>query len=222
MLKFQDKSTVFCYLFVMVKKRIILFGGTFDPIHYGHIRVAHSALQQTNAEKVVFIPAQRSPHKKLFPVASGNARLEMITLAITGRDKFCVSDCELKRASPSYTLDTVRSFQVQCGSAAEFYWLVGADMVKDLTAWHKIGELIDQCRLSVMSRAGFDKPDFSGLEAVLGPQRVGKLAENVISTPLVDISGTEIRQKLASGRDIEGLVDAKVLAYIREHRLYIS
>ena len=207
-------------MFVEMRQKIILFGGTFDPIHYGHIRIAESAIQQIAADQLVFIPAKRSPHKKSFPVASAKERLEMISLAIAGKDNFSLTDCELKRPEPSFTLDTVRSFRAQYPEDAEVYWLVGADMVKDLTKWHRICDLIDQCNLCVMPRPGFERPSFAGLKGVLGRQRLEKLQRNVISTPLVDISGTQIMKKLACGDDVEPMLPPRVLAYIRKNGLY--
>ena len=205
-----------------MKKKVILFGGTFDPIHYGHTRVAEWAREQTRAEEIVFVPARRSPHKESFPVADGAARLEMISLAIGGKKKFHVSDCELRRPEPSYTLDTVRHFQSGYGEGTKICWLAGADSVKDLGKWHGIRRLIDECDLCVMFRAGFGHPDFGGLEQVLGPERVEKLERNVIQTPLVNINSTEIRDKLACGGDVSGMLEPKVLAYIEKNRLYSS
>ena len=126
-----------------MRRKIGLFGGTFDPIHFGHTCVAAHAAKYIGAEAVVFIPARRSPHKKLFPVASGDARLEMAALATAEQKKFRVSDCELKRPGPSYTLDTISEISAEYGEGTEFYWLIGADMVKDLDMWYNICELID-------------------------------------------------------------------------------
>ena len=205
-----------------MKRRIALFGGTFDPIHCGHMCVASHAAEQIGAHTVVFIPTKRSPHKKLFPVAGGQARLEMIRLATEGQEGFQVSDCELKRCEPSYTLDTVGEMSNEYGRDNEFYWLVGADMVGELDKWYKICELIDVCNLSVMLRGGVDRPDFTRFERDFGAERVEKLERNVISTPLVNISGTEIRRRVADRQNIKGLVDVKVLAYIEKNVLYRS
>lgn len=205
-----------------MKRKIILFGGTFDPIHYGHTIVAAAAAEKTGSDEVVFIPAKRSPHKQQFPVADGSARFEMITLAIAGNSKFRVSERELQRPEPSYTLDTVKSFECEYEKAAEFYWLIGADVVKDLPKWYRICDLIDMCNLSVMCRAGFEKPAFSGFEKVWGTERIKKLQQNVILTPLIDISSTEIRRKIACCEDITALVAPDVAAYIAKNRLYRS
>ena len=203
-----------------MQKKVILFGGTFDPIHCGHTRSCLHALEQTGADKVVFIPARRSPHKKLFPVASKEARVEMLRLALTGESRFEISECELNRPLPSYTVDTVRFFRSEYGDDTVIYWLVGADVVKDLANWYEVKSLIDECNLCVMCRGGFAKPDFEGLEGVLGVERVEKLKKNVVAGPLVDINSSEIRQKIAKGEPIRGMVSEAVEAYICENGLY--
>ena len=205
-----------------MKQKIILFGGTFDPIHQGHLLVADSAIQQIHAEKIIFIPARRSPHKNFLPVADGDMRLEMISIAIADKDKYTVSDCELKRPEPSFTLDTIRNIKSEYPKNSLFYWLLGADMVKDLPKWHKIHELIDECHLCVMLRPGFEQPSFSKFEPILGLQRVKKLEKNVILTPLVDVSSTKIRQQLALKQDIQSMVPPKVLVYIQKNGLYLG
>ena len=138
-----------------------MFGGTFDPIHLGHTTVAAEAAEYIGAEKIVFIPAKRSPLKSHFPIASDNDRLKMMALAIGGISNFQLSDCELNRLSPSYTLETIRGFQADCGGDTLIYWLTGADSVKELPRWYGISELIDTCILSVMYRAGCKRPDFA-------------------------------------------------------------
>lgn len=205
-----------------MNNKVILFGGTFDPIHHGHLRVAQSAGEQLGADEIVLIPARLSPHKKTCPVADAEARVEMISLAIAERKNFRVSNCELNRARPSYTLDTIRHFRTEYGQGIRICWLVGADAVKDLAGWYGIGELIDECSLCVMFRAGFERPDFSGLGGVIGPGRVAKLERNVVRTPLIDINSTEIRRKLACGADVSDMLEPKVLAYIKKNGLYGS
>ena len=203
-----------------MKEKIILFGGTFDPIHYGHKRACLYALEQIGADRIVFIPVKRSPHKRLFPMASDDARVEMIRIMIAGEKRFEISACELERSSPSYTVDTVRFFRSEYGEGAELYWLVGADAIKDLAGWYEVENLIDECNLCVMSRGGCEKPDFGALEGVLGAGRIEKLKKNVIEGPLVDISGSEIRRKIAAGENIGGLVSEAVEEYIIKNGLY--
>jgi nicotinate-nucleotide adenylyltransferase len=205
-----------------MKKKIVLFGGSFDPIHNGHTIVAHHAIEHIGAQGFIFIPAQRSPHKKISPQAIAADRLRMIELAIADNKSMCVSDCELKRQPPSFTIDTLRYFRDQYGQDAEFYWLVGADMLKDLPRWHLIEELLDECNLCLMLRPGFERFErkLGALVEDFGLQRVKKLEQNAIANPLVDISSTEIRQKLAAGEDVSQMMHPAVLSYIKEHGLY--
>ncbi|MGD0596706.1 MAG: nicotinate (nicotinamide) nucleotide adenylyltransferase [Sedimentisphaerales bacterium] len=204
----------------MSERKIALFGGTFDPIHLGHTAVAAAAGEHIGADKVVFVPARRSPLKAFFPEASDEDRLAMIGLAISGNSGFEVSDYELKKAGPNYTLETVRYFRQQLGSGVLIYWLAGTDTLEDLPHWYGVTELIDECNLAVMYRAGFAPPDFSKFISLWGEERVKKMQRNVVETPLVDISSTEVRKRLAAGGDVGGIICPKVLQYIRERRLY--
>ncbi len=199
-----------------------MFGGTFDPIHLGHTTVAAAATEHIGAEKIIFIPAKRSPLKGSLPKANDQDRLKMITLAIAGDKIFDVSDYELKRPQPSYTLETIRQFQADYGSETIIYWLIGADSVDDLPYWYGIAELIDECNLCTMYRAGCKKPDFAKFKAVWGAERIEKLQQNIIQTPLIDISSTEIRNRLAVGRDISNMLHPAVADYIRKRGLYES
>jgi len=206
----------------MAEKRIALFGGTFDPIHLGHTLVAAEALKKIAAEKVVFIPAKRSPLKGFFPQASDHDRVEMTALAIADNQKFELSDYELKRHAPSYTLETVNRFKDHYGPATVIHWLVGSDSVDELPYWHKITELIDSCKISTMYRAGHEKPDFDKFEPIWGRKRVKKLQRNIIATSLIDISSTEIRKRLAKGLSVTDMLHPAVIDYIRKRGLYGS
>jgi nicotinate-nucleotide adenylyltransferase len=203
-----------------MKRKIILFGGSFDPIHNGHLAIARYALEQIKADELIFVPAQQSPHKRLAPEASASDRLKMIGIAIADEKAMAVTDCELNRTPPSYTIDTVRFFRARYEPATEFYWLIGADMLRDLPKWFKINELLDECYLCLMLRPGFDKIQFQEFIHVFGADRIRKLEQNVISNPLVDISSTEIRRRILAGEDISQMVHPGVLLYIKEHLLY--
>lgn len=204
----------------MSKRKIALFGGTFDPVHIGHISVAADAAQQIGADKVVFVPAKRSPLKGFLPIGGDEHRLAMISIAIVENEKFEVSDFELNKSAPSYTLRTVRKFQADYEGDCSIYWLVGADGVNDLQHWYAIEELIDACNLCTMHRAGREPPDYTKFESIWGRTRVEKLQRNIIQTPLVDVSSTEIRRKLAAGEDVAGMLHEGVADYIRLHALY--
>jgi nicotinate-nucleotide adenylyltransferase len=206
----------------MARRNIALFGGTFDPIHLGHTTVASDALKQVGAEKIIFVPAKLSPLKGSLPRASDNHRLKMISLAIADEKNFQVSDYELTRPAPSYTLATVRKFQADYGSETSVHWLIGADSIEDLAYWYKIAELIDACNLTTMYRAGCDPPDFTKFDKIWGSERIEKLQQNIIRTPLVDISSTEIRNIIAKNGDFRGMLHPAVVDYIRKNGLYQS
>jgi nicotinate-nucleotide adenylyltransferase len=204
----------------VMKRKIILFGGTFDPVHHGHTTVAQSAVDQIGADKLIFIPAKCSPHKQSHPQASGHARMAMLVLATADNDRFSVSDCELKRPSPSYSLDTINFFRRICGDDAQLYWLIGADMVKGLPAWHKIARIVEQCSLCIMTRPGHPDGGFTSLERILDPEQIQQLRRNMVTVPSVDTSSSEIRELLAIGGDVSEMVHSEVLSYIREKQLY--
>jgi len=204
----------------MMKRKIALFGGTFDPIHLGHTIVAAEARQHIGAEKIIFVPAKRSPLKGFTPSASDADRLKMVALAIADDENFQLSDYELQKPAPSYTLQTVRHFQKEFGAETVICWLLGADSIGDLPYWHRIVELIDECDLCTMHRAGCPVPDFSQFEKTWGRRRVEKLQRNIIPTSLIDISSTEIRNRLATGLDVNDMLHPAVADYIREHGLY--
>ncbi len=206
----------------MVKRKIALLGGTFDPIHLGHIAVAADAAKMIGAEKIIFVPAKRSPLKGFFPRAGDSDRFKMISLAIAHNKNFQVSDYELKRPEPSYTLETVRKFQGDYGGETSIYWLIGADSIDELQLWYGITELIDACNLSTMFRAGCEPPNFAKFEDIWGSDRVEKLQRNVIKTSLVDISSTEIRDRFAAGGNVTDMLHPDVADYIRKHGLYKS
>ena len=206
----------------MVTRKIALFGGTFDPIHLGHTTVAVDAAKHIGAENIIFVPAKRSPLKGFFPRAGDIDRLKMISLAVAGNNNFQVSDYELQKPEPSYTLETVRQFQADYGNETSIYWLIGADSIDELQLWYRITDLVDECNLSTMFRAGCKPPNFAKYEDIWAPERVEKLQRNVIKTSLIDISSTEIRNRLASEDDVSDMLHPDVADYIRQHSLYQS
>ena len=180
----------------MKQQTIVLFGGSFDPIHMGHTTVAKCVIDQLHADQVFFVPAKRSPLKKHMPQANDHQRLSMIRLAIQAYEGYQVCDYEVNRPAPSFTLHTIKHFKALYGPNSAVYWLIGADAVSDLPHWYGIKELIDLCTLSTMLRAGCAKPNFESLESELGPQRVACLSQHIINTPLIPTSSTDIRKRL--------------------------
>lgn len=204
----------------MEKKKVILFGGTFDPIHLGHIAVVKAADKKINADKVLLVPAKQTALKSHLPLAADRHRLEMIKLAIAGCEKFSVSDYELNKPAPAYTLDTVLYFKAKYENQADIYWLIGADCLDDLHRWYKIEKLVDECFICIMYRGGFEKPDLSKYADLWTAERIEKLRQNIIETPQIDISSTQIRKALSEGKDVSSMLDDKVLEYIKQNKLY--
>jgi len=146
----------------------------------------------------------------------------MLSLALKDKKNFSLSDYELTNPAPGFTIHTVRHFKDLYGTGHSICWLLGADSIAELPRWYKITELIDECNLCTMYRAGFAAPCFSQFEGMWGRQRVEKLGKNVIKTPLVDINSTEIRNAIAAGQDISSVLAPAVADYIRRHGLYKS
>ena len=203
----------------MENTKTILFGGSFDPIHNGHLRVGRAVFETLSGDRLIFVPAHRSPHKTHTPV-SGHHRLAMIRGAIADDEKFSVSDWELNREQPSYTLDTIYHFRKELGSDADLYWLIGADQLADFDKWHKVTELLTLCRVSVMYRAGYPMPNFDRFRGLFTPAQIAALERDVVETPLIDTSSTQIRRQLATGCLSDNVLPEPVIHYIQEHNLY--
>ncbi len=199
---------------------IILFGGSFDPIHTGHTLVAQDAQQQLQAEQLIFIPTKQSPLKPNSPLADDHHRLAMIQHAINGIKGFSVNDCEFNRPAPSYTLDTVNQIKQNTPTHTELFWLIGADTLKDLPHWYRIEDLMDRCHLTMMTRAGYPAPDFSSFETLWGHKRVEQLQKHRVETRMIDISSSEIRHRLQQQQDVSDVLAPQVLNYIQQHQLY--
>lgn len=201
-------------------KKIILFGGSFNPVHQGHVEMAKFAFANITAHELCFVPAKRSPFKKDKPQATDQQRVDMIKLAIDGFKNFHIDQCELNRPAPSYTVDTLKYFIEKMSVKAKLYWLIGADMVADLGKWYKIEHIFDLCTICVVNRGGIEKPDFEKVQADLGRKKTKLLIDNMIETPFIEISSTEIRERVNNGQKIDGLVPEKVGQYIISNNLY--
>ena len=191
-----------------------LFGGTFDPIHNGHLKVAQTAKNCLQLDRIIFVPAGDPPHKTGKKITDKAHRLAMVELVA----KACgaeVSDWELGRKEKSYSVDLVRHFQ-EAFPEDEFYFIIGADSFYDLPTWWHYRELMSLCSFVVIARPDTEKEKllscFSGDEA---PPRVFYL-EDI----LVDISSTKIRHLIGEGKDVSQLVSPEVMSYIKMHSLY--
>ncbi len=191
------------------RSRIAFFGGTFDPVHLGHLEMARVAVEHLQLDRLYFIPAGRNPLKDNSPKACNSDRLKMIQLAIEGEPRFSVWDGELHRDGPSYTLHTVRFFE-QCFPDSHLFWLIGADQLPFLHQWYGIRELARKTGFILVKRPGYDTamPQIPGL--YLYP----------VDNPLVPISATEIRARLKIGQSVDCLVPAAVAEYLEKTGLY--
>jgi nicotinate-nucleotide adenylyltransferase len=198
--------------------RLGLFGGSFDPIHFGHLIAARAIREQRNLDTVLFLPSCRPPHKKGKELAPAHHRAQMVRLAIQDEEGFAFDDFDLSRAGPCFTIDTVAHFQ-EIFPSAELFWFIGADSLMDLPSWHRAAELISMCSIVTASRSD-QIVDWNVLERAFGPSPREKLRGGVAETPVIDISSTVVRQRVAHGRSIRFLVPEVVRGYIEKHGLY--
>ncbi|MDK8181043.1 nicotinate-nucleotide adenylyltransferase [Paenibacillus sp. UMB4589-SE434] len=193
-------------------KQIGIMGGTFDPIHLGHLVAAEAAREAALLDEVWFMPANVPPHKPHQPIASPEQRLQMTQLAISDYEPFHLSAWEMERGGVSYTLDTVNALQAQYPHV-EWYWIIGGDMVAYLPKWHGIDELMAKIKF-----VGLQRPGAEWDASILPVQWQTRVVE--AHMPLMDISSTEIRRRVAQGRSIRYLVPEAVEQYAQRWGLY--
>jgi nicotinate-nucleotide adenylyltransferase len=211
--------------------RVGLFGGTFNPIHLGHLRAAEEDREALELDLVYFVPAASPPHKTEDGLAAADHRLQMVRLATKGNRHFMVSDAEIKRTGRSYTIETVRYFLATLRQPATLFLLMGADQFDELETWKEADELTKHCNLAVHTRLA---------EGEAGPQRIsvavlkrfGYIKNDdhyvhpsghtlaFVATTYFPISATAIRRKLKRGESINYLVPSDVVDYIQRHSLY--
>jgi len=194
-----------------------VLGGTFDPIHNGHLIVAEETKARLNLAEVLFVPAGLPWLRVDSPISAAEHRIQMVRLAIGNQPYFKLSTTEVERAGPSYTVDTIAELKGQLGAGDELFFILGWDSLAELPQWREPERLIKMCRLVAVPRVGYLVPDLKALEAA-----IPGLANRVIllDTPLIDISASLIRKRVAQGLSIGHLVPAPVDRYIREQGLY--
>jgi nicotinate-nucleotide adenylyltransferase len=204
----------------MVQKSALgIIGGTFNPIHNGHLLAAEYARCELGLEKVIFIPAARPPHKEGMDILDGETRLLMIELAIEGNPDFVVSSLELTRPGPSYTVDTLNHYQAHYPGKS-IYFIMGADSLLLINTWKNVDILAEKGRFVVVTRPGYrfewEKDPLVSLPGVL---REGLI---FLEIPGIDVSSSEIRKRVRDGKSIRYMLPDKVESYIREKGLYID
>ncbi|MBR1646765.1 MAG: nicotinate-nucleotide adenylyltransferase [Selenomonadaceae bacterium] len=201
----------------MPSKKIGIMGGTFDPIHLGHLATAEFVRESFSLDEILFIPAARPPHKLARHVTDEIHRLAMTTLATRSNKFFTVSDMEIKRTGLSYTLDTMDELHKKFGATTELFFIIGADSLSDLSKWHEAKKLVERSHFIATTRPGVDV-DFSATEKFFGTAASEHIHR--VTTPAIEISSTQIRQRVKSGRSIKYLVPEAVEEYILREGLY--
>lgn len=191
--------------------RLGILGGTFDPIHLGHLILAQEAFERFKLDRVVFVPAYIPPHKKRKHITTASNRLKMVALAIKGNKRFGVSTFEVDAGGRSYTVDTLRHFKKAIGSRDRLYFIAGSDSLDALSKWKDIEEIFSLSRFIVAARPDYDikKSSYEG---------------SIITMPIpaIGVSSSLIRAKAARGGSIDYLVPQNVADYIRKRKLYLK
>ena len=197
--------------------KIGVLGGTFDPIHIGHLVVADEVTARLGLAEVLFVPAGQPWLKANTGISAAKHRVQMVRLAIAGKPYFKLSTMEIERSGLTYTVDTIKKLREKLGTDDELFFILGWENLEDLPRWHQPELLISMCRLVAVPRVGCPVPDLGSLEEVIPgvSQRV-----ILLDKPEIDISASVIRERVALGLPISHLVPEAVEKYIREHGLY--
>jgi len=198
-------------------KNIGILGGTFDPIHLGHLIIAEQTRLKLRLGRVLFVPAGQPWLKADHTIAPQDSRVEMVRLAIAGNPYFELSRIEVERPGPSYTVDTLMALRGQLGAEVKIFFILGSDNLVELTLWKEPAKLVELCKLVVVPRLGIDVPDLKSLEA-----SIPGISDSVIQLelPIIEISSSQMRQRVAEGLSIRYLVPDEVEQYIVQHSLY--
>lgn len=212
-------------------RRIGLLGGTFDPIHNGHLGLAAYVLNDLKLDSVLFIPAARPPHKGHAGVTSFAHRLAMVKIAIRDNPRFFVSDMEARRSGLSYSVDTLKELRIRLDPTVLLFFIIGMDAFVELETWKNCQQLLDYADLAVVARPdyplglieqGIDRLGRYSFDAGrarwAAPDRLGRIYP--VNMSPVAISSTDVREKAQSGASLAGLVPAEVSTYLKEHHLF--
>jgi nicotinate-nucleotide adenylyltransferase len=222
-----------CIIFLLGQAsamRIGLFGGSFNPVHLGHLRAAEEDREAMALDLIYFVPAASPPHKPPAGLAPAEHRLQMVRLATKGNRYFMVSDVEVRRSGSSFTIDTVRFFRATMRAQPELYLIMGGDQFGELDTWKEADELTRLCNIVVHTRLGEKQTEVEAPVAIL--RRFGYIQHDdhyvhssghtlhLVSTTFFPISATLIRRKLGAGESIRYLVPTEVADYIERHAPY--
>lgn len=201
--------------------RIGIFGGSFNPVHTGHLILAERVCSERSLDKVLFVPVLYPPHKPAKPLASAEHRMRMLGLALDGNPAFEALPLELNREEPSYTLITIRELRKDMGPSAELFLVLGGDSVHDIPNWWHAGELVREVEIIAFDRPGYPVQEaVGGMGELFGRAWVDRVRELKVDAPLLDISATDIRERVSAGKSIRYMVPEPVRQYILRHGLY--
>jgi nicotinate-nucleotide adenylyltransferase len=194
-----------------------ILGGTFDPVHLGHLAIAEEARLSQGLSEVIMVPVGRPVIKPNEDVTPAEHRLSMLKLAIEGRTDLRVSDIEIMRLGPSYTVDTIAQLRKSSGADCNLYFIVGWDSLMQMPGWREPSRIIEMCKIISVPRPGYRRPDMKKLEGKIP----GITAKTILlNRPLIDVSASTIRRMAAIGEPVERFVPAPVAEYIRKYNLY--
>ena len=196
-----------------------ILGGTFDPIHLGHLSIANIAMKHAGLERVLFIPAGHPRLKEAEPTASVEHRLEMVRLATVATPAFETCDIETSRPGPTYSIDTLVELTAELGSEAKLFFIVGLDVLNQLHRWKDPERVMTLCQLLVLDRPGEQDFDWDEFYQRV-PEAKGRV--QIVASPLIDVSATNLRSRLATGESVSGLVPDAVAEYILSQKLYLT
>ena len=202
------------------KTRIGVLGGTFNPIHIGHLIMAEEVCKHHHLSRVIFIPAYIPPHKYVNNLTDAIHRYQMVKAAVNENDKFEISDLEIRREGKSYTIDTVQEILHHYGEDCEVFLIMGADSLNELELWKNIKKLSQLCHFVIVNRPGYSTDTSDKLAELIGNENILDIERLRIEIEPVGVSSTEIRKRLKDGIEIKGLVPECVEAYIEEYGLY--
>jgi nicotinate-nucleotide adenylyltransferase len=199
--------------------RLGLFGGTFDPVHWGHLLLAERCREECGLDQVWFLPAGHPPHKVNETISPGHQRAEMLDFAIAGHQNFSVNRMELARAGRSFTVDTLREVRDDDPTRSLFF-LIGADSLADLPLWREPAQIAELATIVAVNRGDRPLPDLDALRRKLGPAVLDRI--QLVAMPGIDLAATDIRGRVRQGKSIRFMVPRPVEVYIEQHGLYRS
>ena len=215
-----DKHILFWSRTMSIFKRIAIMGGTFDPIHFGHLVTAEAARDSFGLDRVFFVPSGNPPHKKNYTVTETEHRYLMTNLAVAANPYFEVSPAEIERTGYSYAIDTVTEFHTVYKDRAELYFITGADAILEILTWKNVEQITELCRFIAATRPGTHLAELHRFIKEL-PIKIGEQI-HTMEVPALAISSTDIRRRVAKGRTIKYLLPEAVEQYIAKNGLYLS